>query len=75
MSVEDHAQIIEAQEWARNNRVRTPAPMFTPEDEQYGPAECDGCGIDMPELRRQMGRHLCVDCTDREALRKRIQGA
>ena len=75
MSVEDHAQIVEAQEWERNNRVRTAAPVYAPGDEKYGPEFCDECEIDMPALRRAMGRCLCVPCTDREALRKKIRGA
>lgn len=75
MSVEDLAQVVEAQEWARNNRVRPPAPVYAPGDAQYGPAECAECEIDMPELRRAMGRCMCVDCTDRDALRKKIRGA
>lgn len=75
MSFEDLAQVVEAQEWARNNRVRPPAPMYTPRDAKYGPELCESCEIELPELRRAMGRCLCVDCTDREAQRKKIQGA
>lgn len=75
MSVEDIAQEQEAQEWVRNNRVRTPAATYAPGDKGYGPELCESCEIEMPELRRAMGRCLCVSCTDREALRKKIQGA
>lgn len=75
MSVEDVAQEQEAQEWARNNRVRPQAPVFSPGDAGYGPDLCESCEDDMPDLRRAMGRCLCVDCTDREALRKKLQGA
>lgn len=75
MSTEDIAQEVEAAEWARNNRVRTPRAMFSPGSIGYGPAECESCEIEMPDLRRAMGSCLCVDCTEREDLRKKIQGA
>ncbi len=81
MSAEDRAQELEAHEWARNNRMRESQPMYEPGDKDrdgkdlYGPELCESCDIEMPELRRAMGRCLCVDCTDREALRKKLQGA
>lgn len=62
MSMEDLAQEIEAADWARNNRPRTPQPTFEPTDAGYGPAECADCDADMPVERRAMGKALCTGC-------------
>jgi RNA polymerase-binding transcription factor DksA len=75
MSIEDIAQQVEALDWEINNRPRTPRSLFEPDDEEYGPPECVECDIEMPDLRRAMGCELCVACTERTYLRKRLTGA
>jgi RNA polymerase-binding transcription factor DksA len=75
MSIEDIAQALEAQDWELNNRPRTPRSLFDADDERYGPPECVECDIAMPELRRAMACELCVHCTERRDLRKKLQGA
>ena len=75
MSIEDIAQDVEAWDWERNNRPRTPRALLAPDDEDYGPAACKECGDEMPELRRAMGRHLCTSCTELYERRKRLRAA
>lgn len=63
MSLEDRAQEHEQQQWElRNvNRKHAPPPA-QPGDADYGPAECEECGADMPALRRADRRRLCTGC-------------
>ena len=36
-----------------------------------GPEECDECGEKMPEIRRNLGLRLCIDCAQIEEMRTR----
>jgi formylmethanofuran dehydrogenase subunit E len=63
MSLEDKAQEHEAMVWSLVNAPRPERPTFKPGEPGYGPAECDDCGEDMPELRRTDGRRCCTPCT------------
>jgi RNA polymerase-binding transcription factor DksA len=71
MSTEDIAQELEALDWERNNRPRVQRRLLEPDEPGYGPAECEECEIEMPPLRRAMGRHLCTYCTERGERRSR----
>lgn len=64
MSNEDIAQVIELEEWKRNNRSRTPEPTYAPGDEGYGPEVCSvkECDNELPEKRREYGFRICVEC-------------
>lgn len=64
MSIEDRAQEHEAQQWElRNLNRKTLPPPAAPADADYGPAECEECGADMPPLRRAWRCITCVPCT------------
>lgn len=71
MSIEDKAQELEAEMWARNNRGRPEPKTFAPGDAGYGPQECDECLDEMPDLRRQYGFKLCTACQSAVEERKR----
>lgn len=73
MSFEDLAQVVEAQEWERNNAPRAPRALYEPDDDGYGPEFCavEECGADMPPLRRAMGKHLCTECAALAEKRRR----
>lgn len=62
MSTEDKAQELEAAMWEHNNRTRDPLPTYSTTDAGYGPAECEECGDDMPDVRRASGYRLCTPC-------------
>lgn len=63
MNIADAAQDHEAQEWEIINASRRGAQsIFKPSDAGYGPAECDDCGEEMPDVRRAYGFSLCVHC-------------
>lgn len=63
MSVEDFAQIVELQEWERNNlKPHAAQTRFEPGEFDYGPEECVECGEKMPDERRAWGFTLCVTC-------------
>lgn len=64
MSNEDIAQVIELEEWKRNNRPRTPAPTFKPDEKGYGPAICstEECDNTLQDKRREYGFTNCVEC-------------
>ncbi len=73
MAMKDVAQAIELQQWELNNASR-PAPLkYAPDDEGYGPEECEECGAAMPVQRREHGFTICVGCksAQEEAARKR----
>ena len=71
MSIEDQAQEHELKMWEQAQRVRS-VPTFPPDHPLYGPEECDGCGANMPELRRRHGWRLCTSCqSDAEASTRR----
>ena len=61
MSVEDKAQEQELLVWQRNNVART-VTRYAPGDPGYGPADCNDCQDDMPEVRRIDGRQRCTPC-------------
>lgn len=63
MSDADIAQVHELHDWERNNAPRKPLPKYAPDDKGYGPQFCTECGDDMPDLRREMGKLKCTDCT------------
>jgi hypothetical protein len=64
MSQEDRAQDEEVFQWEMLNRPRTPAPVFKPGEDGYGPALCANpeCEDDLPDLRRAMGKRFCTEC-------------
>lgn len=42
----------------------------------YGPEECDQCGDEMPDIRRQHGFRLCVECAtlrERQSKFRRVE--
>jgi len=42
----------------------------------YGPEECDQCGDEMPDIRRQRGFRLCVECAtlpERQSKLRRVE--
>lgn len=61
MSIEDKAQEQEIAEWERRQRV-TPRKTYTPDDKEYGPAQCTECDAGMPAERRADGQRLCTEC-------------
>lgn len=61
MSEADAAQVVELQEWERNNRQRGPV-KYDPSSVNYGPEDCDECGTEMHEIRRGYGFKTCVIC-------------
>lgn len=64
MSQEDRAQEEEIFQWSLVNRPRPPAPVFSPDEDGYGPELCenDECEAELPALRRSMGKKFCTDC-------------
>lgn len=73
MSIEDRAQEHEAQMWEKINQPRQQQPTFSPGEAGYGPAECNECGDDMPDVRRGYGYSICTACqsTHEERARRR----
>lgn len=73
MSIEDKAQEHEAQIWEINNMRRHHRTHTTakPGDRGYGPAECEECEAEMPNVRRGYGFSLCVPCASRKERRQR----
>ena len=61
MSEADSAQDHEAAEWAFRNRSRGELKFYRPGEPGYGPEIC-GCGDDMPDARRALGKVRCVIC-------------
>lgn len=42
----------------------------------YGPEECDQCGEEMPDVRRQHGFRLCIECAtlrERQSKFRRVE--
>lgn len=37
---------------------------YSPGEKGYGPEECEECGIEMPEARREYGFRTCVPCKE-----------
>jgi hypothetical protein len=64
MSNEDHAQVVELEEWKRNNRPRTPEPTYKPGENGYGPEICttEECDNPLQDKRREYGYTICVEC-------------
>lgn len=64
MSNEDIAQVIELEEWKRNNRSRPPAPTYKPDEKGYGPEICavEECDNPLPDKRREYGFSICTEC-------------
>lgn len=77
MSFEDLAQVVEAQEWERNNQPCAPRALFEPDDDGYGPEFCavEECSEQMPALRRAMGKHLCTECAALAERRRKLFAA
>lgn len=63
MSIEDIAQDIELAQWERNNKPTGDSlKVYAKGDPNYGPEECQECGDEMPEKRREYGCKLCTHC-------------
>jgi hypothetical protein len=77
MSIEDRAQERELQEWEARNLGRSNKPAsYQPEDEGYGPAECEECEAEMHPVRRGYGFRICVHCKEmsESVARMRVAG-
>lgn len=46
----------------RLEKEQTLKARFVQKPLPYGPEECDQCGDEMPDVRRQHGFRLCVEC-------------
>ena len=44
---------------------------YAPGEKGYGPEACDECGTEIPEVRRQYGYCLCVQCAEAEERSRR----
>ncbi len=62
MSDEDKAIDKEMLLWEIANKPRQTPQKYDPSHPAYGPAECDECGGEMPEVRRAYGYTECVHC-------------
>lgn len=72
MSQEDRAQEQELMQWELNNRSRPEPVRYSPGDAGYGPEDCDGCGAEMPTVRREHGFTICVGCKSAQESRAKL---
>lgn len=55
---------IQEEAYRRINERPHTQHKFTKDEAGYGPEDCDECGAEMPEARREYGFILCVPCKE-----------
>jgi RNA polymerase-binding transcription factor DksA len=63
LNADAYLEVLQEQEYLIANDRKYGQHKYAPEDEGYGPEECE-CGAEMPEPRRAYGFKLCVPCKE-----------